>query len=111
MAPRQSAARGSRFLSLNSDQSEQEGRGYGIFSVGFYNADNSRLSGTRIWDQSPTPRRIGVEKLAVASAGMMILRRLKEVSQKKNRPPEEQEADSHAKFVSVLEMEPHTSPN
>ena len=28
--------------------------------------------------------------------------------QRKNRPPEEQEADSHAKFVSVLEMEPHT---
>ena len=47
----------------------------------------------------------------VASAGMIILRRLKEVSQRKNRPPEEQEADSHAKFVSVLEMQPHAGPN
>jgi hypothetical protein len=77
----------------------------------FLHAYNSRLSGPCIWDQSPTLRRIGVEKLAVASASMMILRCLSHVSQKKNRPPEEQEADSHAKFVSVLEMEPHTSPN
>jgi len=45
----------------------------------FLHAYNSRLSGPCIWDQSPTPRRIGVEKLAVASAGLMILRRLKEV--------------------------------
>ena len=45
----------------------------------FLHAYNSRLSGARIWDQSPTPRRIGVEKLAVASAGLMILRRLKDV--------------------------------
>ena len=45
----------------------------------FLHAYNSRLSGPCIWDQSPTLRRIGVEKLAVASAGMMILRRLKEV--------------------------------
>jgi len=45
----------------------------------FLHAYNSRLSGARIWDQSPTLRRIGVEKLAAASAGMMILRRLKEV--------------------------------
>src|SRR5207248_10308725 len=77
----------------------------------FLHAYNSRLSGPCIWDQSPTLRRIGVEKLIVASAGMMILRRLRHVSQRKNRPPEEQEADSHAKFVSGLEMEPHTSPN
>src|SRR5438309_7520478 len=45
----------------------------------FLHAYNSRLSGPCIWDQSPTLRRIGVEKLAVVSAGMMILRRLKEV--------------------------------
>src|SRR5947207_5033365 len=45
----------------------------------FLHAYNSRLSGPCIWDQSPTLRRVGVEKLAVASAGVMILRRLKEV--------------------------------
>ena len=81
-----------------------------VVIFGFYTY-NSRLSGPCIWDQSPTLRRIGVEKLIMASAGMMILRRLRYVSQRKNRPPEEQEADSHAKLVSVLEMEPHTGPN
>jgi hypothetical protein len=30
----------------------------------FLHAYNSRLAGPCIWDQSPTPRRIGVEKLA-----------------------------------------------
>ena len=74
----------------------------------FLHAYNSRLSGPCIWDQSPTLRRIGVEALAAASAGMMIRRRLREVSQKKNRPPEEQEADSHAKLVSVLKMDSDT---
>ena len=49
----------------------------------FLHAYNSRLSGPCIWDQSPTLRRIGVEKLIVASAGMMILRRLRHVSQEK----------------------------
>ena len=38
----------------------------------FLHAYNSRLSGARIWDQSPTLRRLGVEALAVASSGMMI---------------------------------------
>ncbi len=37
----------------------------------FLHADNSRLSGARIWDQSPTLPRIGVKALA-ASAAMMI---------------------------------------
>ena len=32
----------------------------------FLHTHNSRLSGPCIWDQSPTLRRIGVEKLAVA---------------------------------------------
>ncbi len=40
-----------------------------IYIVGFFwflHADNSRLSGARIWDQSPTLRRIEVEALAAA---------------------------------------------
>ena len=32
----------------------------------FLQADNSKLSGACIWDQSPTLRRIGAEALAVA---------------------------------------------
>src|SRR5216117_2361056 len=57
-----------------------------IYIVGFFwflHADNSRLSGARIWDQSPTLPRIDVEALAAASTGMMILRRLKEVFPRK----------------------------
>src|SRR5438034_11225423 len=45
-----------------------------IYIVGFFwflHADNSRLSGARIWDQSPTLPRIDVEALA-PSASMMI---------------------------------------
>ena len=38
----------------------------------FLHADNSRLSGARIWDQSPTLRRVDVEALATASAGMIF---------------------------------------
>ena len=38
----------------------------------FLHADNSRLSGARIWDQSPTVPRIDVEALAAASAGMIF---------------------------------------
>jgi hypothetical protein len=55
----------------------------------FLHADNSRMSGARIWDQSPTLRRIDAEELPAASAGMMILRRLKEVFPEKDRPPDE----------------------
>jgi hypothetical protein len=55
----------------------------------FLHADNSRMSGARIWDQSPTLRRIGAEELPAASAGMMILRRLEEVFPEKDRPPDE----------------------
>src|SRR5439155_20721440 len=47
--------------------------------------------GERRHDDSPSPKR--------------------SFPREKNRPPEEQEADSHAKFVSVLDMDPHTSPN
>src|SRR6266480_7688621 len=38
----------------------------------FLHAYDSRLSGARIWDQSPTLPRIGVEALAAASDAMMI---------------------------------------
>ena len=38
----------------------------------FLHAYNSRLSGARIWDQSPTLPRVDVEALAAASAGMIF---------------------------------------
>src|SRR4029077_17072468 len=40
-----------------------------IYISRFLHAYNSRLSGARIWDQSPTLRRIGVEVLAAAIRG------------------------------------------
>jgi len=55
----------------------------------FVHADNARLSGARIWDQSPTLRRIGVEALGEATAGMMIFPSPKRRFPEKDRPPDE----------------------
>jgi hypothetical protein len=63
----------------------------------FLHAYNSRLSGPCIWDQSPTLHRIGVEKLAVASSGMMIFPSPKRRFPEKDRPP-----DEHRRPVTTL---------
>jgi hypothetical protein len=55
----------------------------------FLHAYNSRLSGARIWDQSPTLRRVGVKALVVASARMMIFPSPKRPFPEKDRPPDE----------------------
>jgi hypothetical protein len=44
----------------------------------FFQADNSKLSAARLWDQSPIPRHIRAGALAAASAAIMNFRRLKD---------------------------------
>jgi hypothetical protein len=57
----------------------------------FLQADNSKVSAARLWDQSPIPRHIRAGALAAASAGIMDFRRLKDRFLK-NRPLDEEEA-------------------